>query len=195
MRKLIAVAVLGLGLLQLQGCIPLVATGAGAGALMANDRRTSGAYIEDQEIELRIANRAGDAFPGDYVHLNVTSYNRTVLLTGEVPDEATKLKIRGVAQGVGNIKNVINELVVAPPALLSARSNDAFVTTKVKTRFIDAKRFPLTAVKVVTENKVVYLMGLVTDKEGADAAEIASTTAGVAKVVKLFEYVVLVPKQ
>ncbi|WP_189941739.1 BON domain-containing protein [Sulfuriferula thiophila] len=194
MRKLVMVAVLGLALLQLQGCVPLVATGAGAGVLMANDRRSSGAYVEDQEIELRTSNRVGDAFPSDYVHVNVTSYNRAVLLTGEVPDEATKQKIYDIAKAVGNVKNVTNELVIAPPALLSARTNDAYVTTKVKTRFIDAKRFPVTAVKVVTENKVVYLMGLVTDQEGTDAAQIASTTAGVAKVVKMFEYVVLVPK-
>lgn len=194
MRRTILVAALGVALLQLQGCVPLVATGAGAGVLMANDRRSSGTYIDDQEIELRTGSRIGDAYPGDNVHVNVTSYNRSVLLTGEVPDAATKQKITDIAKGVGNVKNVINEVGIAPPALLSARTNDAYITTKVKTRFIDAKRFPITAVKVVTENGVVYLLGLVTDQEGADAAEIASTTAGVTKVVKMFEYVVLVPK-
>lgn len=193
MRKTVVIAALGMALLQLQGCVPLVATGAGAGALMANDRRTSGAYIEDQEIELRTASRIGDAFPSDYVHVNVTSYNRAVLLTGEVPDDATKQKISDIAKNVGNVKNVTNELVIAPPALLSARTNDTYITTKVKTRFVDAKRFPITAVKVVTENGVVYLLGLVTHQEGDDAAQIASTTAGVAKVVKMFEYVELVP--
>lgn len=193
MRKTVVIAALGMALLQLQGCVPLVATGAGAGALMANDRRTSGAYIEDQEIELRTASRIGDAFPSDYVHVNVTSYNRAVLLTGEVPDDATKQKISDIAKNVGNVKNVTNELVIAPPALLSARTNDTYITTKVKTRFVDAKRFPITAVKVVTENGIVYLLGLVTHQEGDDAAEIASTTAGVAKVVKMFEYVELVP--
>lgn len=193
MRKTVVIAALGMALLQLQGCVPLVATGAGAGALMANDRRTSGAYIEDQEIELRTANRIGDAFPSDYVHVNVTSYNRAVLLTGEVPDDVTKQKISDIAKTVGNVKDVTNELAVAPPALLSARTNDTYITTKVKTRFIDAKRFPITAVKVVTENGVVYLLGLVTQQEGNDAAEIASTTAGVKKVVKMFEYVELVP--
>ncbi|ARU32792.1 transporter [Sulfuriferula sp. AH1] len=193
MRKTVVIAALGMALLQLQGCVPLVATGAGAGALMANDRRTSGAYIEDQEIELRTANRIGGAFPSDYVHVNVTSYNRAVLLTGEVPDDVTKQKITDIAKTVGNVKGVTNELMVAPPALLSARTNDAYITTKVKTRFIDAKRFPITAVKVVTENGVVYLLGLVTRQEGNDAAEIASTTAGVKKVVKMFEYVELVP--
>lgn len=194
MRRTILVAVLGLAILQLQGCLPLVATGAGAGMLMANDRRSSGSYIEDQEIELRIVNRVGDAYPGDNVHINVTSYNRSVLITGEAPDAATKQKITEIAKGVGNVKNVVNDVGIAPPALLSARTNDSYITTKVKTRFIDAKRFPITAVKVVTENGVVYLLGLVTNQEGADAAEIASTTAGVTKVVKMFEYVVLVPK-
>jgi osmotically-inducible protein OsmY len=193
MRKTLVLAALGMALLQLQGCVPLVATGAGAGVLMANDRRTSGAYIEDQEIELRAANRVGDAFPADNVHVNVTSYNRTVLLTGEVPDETTKQKIYDIATGVGNVKSVFNEIAIAAPTLLSVRTDDTYVTTKVKTRFIDAKRFPLTAVKVITENGVVYLMGLVTEQEATDAAEIASTTSGVVKVVKLFEYVVLVP--
>ena len=194
MRRTVLVAALGLALLQLQGCVPLIATGAGAGVLMATDRRTSGTYIEDQEIELRTANRIREAFPADNVHTNVNSFNRVVLLTGEVPDEVTKQKIYDIAKGVGNVRNVVNELVVGPTALLSARTNDAYITTKVKTRFVDAKRFPINAVKVTTENGVVYLMGLVTDQEGKDAAQIASTTVGVNKVVKMFEYVTLVPR-
>ncbi len=193
MRKTILAAALGLSLLQLQGCVPLVATGAGAGVLMATDRRSSGIYIEDQEIELRAANRTRDAFPADNVHTNFTSYNRAVLITGEVPDEASKQKIDTIVMGVSSVKTTYNELRIAPASLLSSRSNDAYITTKVKTRFFDAKRFPATAVKIVTENGVVYLMGLVTQQEGADAAQIASTTSGVTKVVKLFDYIAKAP--
>jgi osmotically-inducible protein OsmY len=193
MRKTLVAAVLGMALLQLQGCVPLVATGAGAGVLMATDRRTSGTYIEDQEIELRTANRIREAFPADNVHTDVASFNRTVLLVGEVPDEATKQKIYAIATGVTNVHSVFNEIAIGAPTDLSARTNDAYITTKVKSRFVDAKRFPITVVKVTTENGVVYLMGMVTEQEAADAAEIASTTSGVEKVVKLFEYVVLVP--
>ncbi|MEQ1669023.1 MAG: BON domain-containing protein [Sulfuriferula sp.] len=193
MRKTILAAALGLSLLQLQGCVPLVATGAGAGVLMATDRRSSGVYIEDQEVELRAANRTRDAFPADNVHVNFTSYNRAVLITGEVPDETSKQKIDTIVMGVSSVKTTYNELRIAPASLLSSRSNDAYITTKVKTRFFDAKRFPATAVKIVTENGVVYLMGLVTQQEGADAAQIASTTSGVTKVVKLFDYIAKAP--
>jgi osmotically-inducible protein OsmY len=193
MRKAILVSALGLSLLQLQGCVPLVATGAGAGVLMATDRRSSGFYIEDQEIELRSANRTREAYPADNVHVNFTSYNQLVLITGEVPDEATKQKINTIVMGVGNVKSTYNELRISTPTLLSARSNDAYITSKVKTRFFDAKRFPATAVKIVTENGVVYLMGMVTQQEGADAAQIASTTSGVVKVVKLFDYIAKAP--
>lgn len=193
MRKAILVSVLGLSLLQLQGCVPLVATGAGAGVMMATDRRSSGIYIEDQEIELRAANRIRDAFPGYNVHVNFTSYNQLVLITGEVPDEDTKQKINTIVMGVGNVKSTYNELRVSTVTLLSARSNDAYITSKVKARFFDAQRFPATAVKIVTEDGVVYLMGMVTQQEGADAAQIASTTSGVAKVVKLFEYIAKAP--
>jgi osmotically-inducible protein OsmY len=170
-----------------------VATGAGAGVMMATDRRSSGIYIEDQEIELRAANRAREAFPADNVHVNFTSYNQTVLITGEVPDETTKQKINSIVMGISNVKTTSNELRIAAASLLSSRSNDAYITTKVKTRFFDAKRFSATAVKIVTENGVVYLMGLVTQQEGIDAAQIASTTSGVTKVVKLFDYIAKAP--
>lgn len=193
MRKILVATALGLSLLQLQGCLPLVATGAGAGVMMATDRRSSGIFIQDQEIQLRAANRISDAFPADNVHVNVTSYNQIVLITGEVPDETTKQKINTIVMGVGNVKTTYNELRIAPVGFLSARSNDAYITTKVKTNFFDAKRFPATAVKIVTENSVVYLMGLVTQQEGADAAQIASTTTGVTKVIKLFDYIAKAP--
>ncbi len=188
MRTTLIVAALGLALLQLQGCVPLVATGVGAGALMAADRRSSAAYIEDQEIELRAGSRIGEAYPKD-THVNVTSFNHDVLLTGEVPTAEVQQKITDIVQGVGNVRKVYNQTVVGPVSLLSSRSNDAYITTKVKARFLDAKRFQVNYVKVVTEDGVVYLMGLVTQQEADDAAQLASTTSGVKKVVKLFQIV------
>lgn len=188
MRTTLTVAALGLALLQLQGCVPLVATGIGAGALMAADRRSSAAYIEDQEIELRAGSRIGEAYPKD-THVNVTSFNHDVLLTGEVPTAEAQQKITDIAQGVGNVRKVYNQTVVAPVSLFSSRSNDAYITTKVKARFLDAKRFQVNYVKVVTEDGVVYLMGLVTAQEAEDAAQLASTTSGVKKVVKMFQIV------
>jgi len=188
MRTTLTIAALALALSQLQGCVPLVATGIGAGALMAADRRSSSTYIEDQEIELRAGSRIGDAYPKN-THVNVTSFNHDVLLTGEAPTPEIKQKIADIAQGVGNVRKVYNEIAVGPVSLLSSRSNDAFITTKVKARFLDAKRFQVNYVKVVTENGVVYLMGLVTSQEADDATQLASTTSGVRKVVKLFQLV------
>lgn len=188
MRTTLTIAALGLALMQLQGCVPLVATGIGAGALIAADRRSSGTYIEDQEIALRTSNRIDAAYP-DNTHVNVTSFNRNVLITGEVPTAEARQKIADIAKGVGNVRTVYNETVVGPVSPLSSRSNDTYITTKVKTRFLDAKRFQANYVKVVTENGVVYLMGLVQPQEAEDAAQIASTTSGVSKVVKIFEIV------
>ena len=188
MRTTLIVAALGLALLQLQGCVPLVATGVGAGALMAADRRSSSTYIEDQEIELRAGSRIGEAYPKD-THVNVTSFNHDVLITGEVPTAEAQQKVADIVQGVGNVRKIYNETVVGPVSLLSSRSNDAYITTKVKANYLDAKRFQVNYVKVVTENGVVYLMGLVTAQEADDAAQLASTTSGVRKVVKLFQLV------
>ena len=186
MRKLIF-TLLALSTLALQGCFPIVATGVGTGLLMAEDRRTSGTFIEDQGIELKAANRIDEKLK-DQVHVNVTSYNRNVLLTGEAPTDAIKQEIAAIAQGVPNVQRITNEIAIASTASLSSRSNDAYITSKVKARFIDASKFQVNHVKVVTENGVVYLLGFVKHKEADDAAEIAATTGGVQKVVKIFEY-------
>lgn len=188
MRKTLTITALGLALLQLQGCVPAVAVGAGAGVMMAADRRSAGMYLEDQEIELRAANRIREAYPGK-ANVSVTSFNRNILLTGQVPDAAAKQKVAEIARGVNNVRTVYDETVVGPVSSLTSRSNDAYITTKVKTRFLDAKRFQANHVKVVTENGVVYLMGLVLPQEAEDAAQIASTTSGVSKVVRIFEYI------
>lgn len=186
MRITWTAAALGLALLQLQGCVPLVATGIGAGALIAADRRSSGTYLEDQEIALRAGSRIGEAYPKD-THVNITSFNRNVLITGEVPTAEARQKVADIVQGVGNVRTVYNETIVGPVSLLSSRSNDTYITAKVKARFLDAKRFQANYVKVVTENGVVYLMGRVQPQEAEDAVEIAKTTSGVTKVVKIFE--------
>jgi osmotically-inducible protein OsmY len=186
-RALLALVAFGT-LPALQGCFPVVATGVGAGAAMIADRRTSGAYVEDEGIEWRAASRIRERF-GDAVHVNVTSYNRNVLLTGEAPNEAVRSELELIAKGVPNVRAVINEVIVAGIAPLSARANDAVTTSKVKARFVDAQSFGAHHVKVVTEANTVFLMGLVTRREADLATEVARTTAGVAKVVRVFEYI------
>jgi osmotically-inducible protein OsmY len=173
--------------INLQGCFPVVATGAGTAVLMAEDRRTSGIYIEDQGIELKASNRLDEKFK-DTVHINVTSYNRAVLMTGEVPSDATKREAETTVRGVPNVGNVFNELAIGGNSSYTSRSNDSYLTSKVKVRFVDLGKFQANHVKVVTENNVVYLLGIVTRKEAENAVEIARTTGGVQKVVKLFEY-------
>jgi osmotically-inducible protein OsmY len=173
---------------SLSGCFPIVAGGVGVGAMMADDRRTSGIYIEDERIEIRVQADIGKL--GDKVHVNATSFNRVVLLAGEVPDEATKAKAEKLAAGIDNVKRVQNELAVAPPSTLGERSNDVYITTRVKARFLSEskKRFSPNHVKVTTEMAIVYLMGLVSKDEAAAAAEIAAGTPGVKRVVKVLEY-------
>lgn len=186
MRKF-SVLMVALSALSLQGCFPVVATGVGTGVLMAEDRRTSGIYVEDQSLQLKAENRIGERFK-DQVHINVSSYNRVVLITGEAPTEEIKNEIGTIAKSMANVRNVINEVTLAGPASYASRSNDSYITSKVKARFIDAGKFQANHVKVVTENSAVYLLGLVKHQEADDAVEIASTTGGVAKVVKVFEY-------
>jgi len=171
----------------LQGCFPVVAAGAGTAVLSSIDRRTSGTQLEDEGIELRSNNRISERY-GDKVHVNVTSYNRAVLLSGEAPDAAAKAEIEKLVRGVPNVRAVTNDLAVAGVSSLGARSNDAILTSKVKARFVDAGKFNPVHVKVVSESSVVYLLGIVTEREAADATEIARTTGGAKKVVRLFEF-------
>ncbi len=180
---LILVAVLG----SLQGCFPVIAAGVGTGALMAADRRTTGTYIEDEGIEDKATNLIGLKYK-DTVHVNVTSFNRHVLVTGEAPNEETKADIAKIIASVANVKAVSNELSVSGKTGLTSRSSDSIITGDVKMRFINNKIFQPDHVKVITENGVVFLMGLVYHKEADAATEIASTTSGVQRVVKVFEY-------
>ena len=172
---------------SLQGCFPVAAVGVGAGVMMAQDRRTSGAYVEDQAIETKAFDRIGKQFKKD-VHVNVTSFNRNVLVSGEVPSEDVKTEIGRLVAGVENVRNVSNELVVSGPSSLTSRSSDSLITSDVKLRFMGDKRFNAEHVKVVTENGTVFLMGIVKRAEADAAAEVASTTGGVQRVVRLFEY-------
>lgn len=186
-RLTLVIALLAL-IPQLQGCIPVVAAGAGAAVLVAEDRRTTGIYLEDQNIELKISGQLRDKYGKDErVHINVTSYNRYLLLSGEVPDEEIKKDAGVMALGVENVRNVQNELVVGPPTSLSQRATDGYTTSKVKAQFVSEGKFQANYVKVVTDDNTVFLMGLVTHKEADDATEIARTTGGVTKVVRVFE--------
>jgi osmotically-inducible protein OsmY len=165
----------------------MAAVGVGAGIVSAIDRRTTGAQIDDEGIELRAVNRINERF-GDRAHINVTSYNRIVMLTGETPDAGAKEALEKIVSGMQGVRGVTNEIQVAGISAYSARASDSTITGKVKARFLDANKFNPIHVKVVTEAGVVYLMGIVTEKEGADATEVARTTGGVRKVVKVFEY-------
>jgi osmotically-inducible protein OsmY len=164
----------------------MVAVGAGHAVLMATDPRSTGAQIDDDTIEIKIA--ANEIVMKDDRHVTATSYNGLVLLTGEVPTQAVSDQVERVAKGIDRVRSVQNELVVGPTSELSARADDGFITSKVKGRLFDEGGFAPNAVKVVTERKVVYLMGIVTRAQGAKAGEIAATTSGVARVVKVFEY-------
>jgi osmotically-inducible protein OsmY len=186
MRKLLRLAALAAAASMLQGCFPLAVTGMGTAALMATDRRTTGMYIEDETIEWKALARMRGDYPG--IHVNATSFNRRVLITGEAPNEETKAKIEGSIRRLENVREVTNELVVAGASSLASRGNDALVTSNVKARMVNNGRFSPNHVKVVTEQGVVFLMGLVTPAEGDAAVEIARTTSGVARVVKVFEY-------
>ena len=187
MKKLRSFLLLLPVLASLQGCVEMAAVGAGAAALGYEDRRTTGTMVEDEGIELRATNRVSERF-GDRVHVNITSFNRSVLITGEVPNANTRSEIEKIVQGVPSVRSITNELQVAGGTSLSSRATDSTITGKVKARFVDSGKFSALHVKVVTEAAVVYLLGIVTEGEANEAVEIARTTGGVRKVVKVFEY-------
>lgn len=172
----------------LSACAPLIVGGAMVGgSMMIIDRRTSGAQVEDQAIELKGASVVRDL--ATLGHVNVTSYNRMVLLTGEVPTEDDRLRVENAVRRVENVRSVTNELAVAGNSSLSSRSNDLVLTSKVKATFVDAKDLQAPSVKVITERATVYLMGRVTEREAARAADLARSVSGVQKVVRVFEVI------
>lgn len=188
LNKRIYVTLAVVALSQLHGCytVPPGSAASGAGAL---DRRTAGAVIGDEEIEGRAKSRMRDTFPIKIAdNISPTSYNRQLLLTGQVPDAATLARAGEVVKGIPDMRTVYNELTVGHAASLASGASDATVTSQVKARMIRDERVPGTKIKVVTESGVVYLMGLLTRDEAKLATETARTTSGVAKVVVLFEY-------
>jgi osmotically-inducible protein OsmY len=179
---------LGVPLLPLGGCAPaVVAVGAAHVAIIAGDPRTTGTQLDDQTIEFKIVTEAGNRYAND-VHLNATSYDGIVLLTGEAPSTVVQDEITKLATSTDKVRIVHNEMVIGPVTDLGARTNDTYITSKVKTRLLEDDQFKAIYVKVVTERSVVYLMGIVPRALGDAAAQTAATTEGVAKVVKVFEY-------
>jgi osmotically-inducible protein OsmY len=187
-KAVLTAALLGSLLVSLQGCVAVVAGGMVAGAMASTDRRTLGTQTEDKGIEVKAATRLPQVV-GDAGHVNVNSYNRKVLLTGEVRDDAMKRAVENEVRGIANVDNVINELIVAGPSSYTSRSSDALITSKVKLSLADKKTVSANSFQVVTERGNVYLMGLVTQREGNIAAQVAQGVSGVMRVTKMFEYI------
>ena len=177
----------------LQGCIEAMVVGGATGAFVAADRRQPEVVAGDERVGLTALARIGNRF-GDNTHVNVTSYNYNVLLTGEVPDAKAKSEIERIVLQIPQAKGAVNELQVAGPATLTSRGNDTYLTGRVKGAFVTENKFQANHVKVVTESGVVYLLGLVTHKEADDATAIARSISGVKKVVRIFEYLTQAPK-
>lgn len=174
--------------LSLNACAPLMVAGFAGSALVASDRRTSGTQLEDETIELRSASRVRDAL-GEKAHVNITSFNRQVLLTGEVASERDRQTVLGLVEKVENVRSVVNELSVMPISTLSERSNDLLITAKVKGSLVDSRDLFANAFKVVTERGTVYLMGRVTQREASSATNVIRNVNGVSKVVRLFDII------
>ena len=176
-------------LVLLQGCVAVAAGGAVAGASAAVDRRTTGTLVEDEAIEFK----AGRALHADtdlnaQAHWNVTSYNTIVLLTGETPTEELRQRAERIVREIDKVTTVDNEIIIAAPSSMITRSSDTVITSKVKTKLLADEKIHGVNIKVVTENGVVYLMGLVSRAEAELATEVARQTGGVQKVVKIFQY-------
>lgn len=185
--RVIILALLALSSGSLQGCFPVVAAGVGTGVLMAQDRRTNDVFIDDQKIETRALENIDKQIKG-VMHVNVTSFNHGVLISGEVPDQSTKDEIGKIISGIAGVRNVNNELAVSPTSSLASRSNDSLITSRVKLRFLQDRHFNAEHIKVVTENSTVFLMGIVNHAEADAATEVARTTQGVKQVIRMFDY-------
>ena len=173
------------------GCAPVLVGGAATTASVAHDRRTTGSVIEDQAIEMRISSAlSDDAAIDDQTHINVTSYDAIVLLSGEAPDDALRERAGQIARDDEKARRVHNEIRIAAPSAMMTRMSDGWTTTKVKSSLFGVKLdgFDPTRVKVVTENGTVFLMGLLTEQEGSAVTEQARQVSGVQRIVKLFEY-------
>ena len=188
-KSLIAALLLGATVLPaLQGCFPLVAAGVATGVVAAVDRRSVGTQTEDESIEWKASARVGEKL-GDKAHVNFTSYNRKVLISGEATSEEVKAEAERIVTALPNVQEVYNELAIGSPSSFSNRSNDSFITSKVKSRSVDNGKFNPFHLKVVTEAGITYLMGMFTQPEADAAINVARTTAGVKKVVNLIEII------
>lgn len=172
----------------LGGCVAVAGGAMIGGTMMAVDRRTTGAQVDDQTIDLRTSSAINAAI-GDRGHVNASSYNRVVLLTGEVPTDDDRAKVEAAVAKVENVRAVVNELAVMPNSSLGGQANDTIITGKVKAAFLDAKELQVASIKVITERGVVFLMGRVTQTESDIAAQRARSVGGVQKVVKVFEII------
>src|ERR1035437_1612516 len=188
-QKFFALLALGACLgASISACAPIIMGGAVMGSLMATDRRTAGTQVDDESIELRGASLIRDNL-GERGHINVTSYNRQVLLTGEVPNDQDKQLVERVVTKVDNVRSIVNEIAILGNTTLAQRSNDAYITGKVKAGMLDAKELFANAFKVVTERSTTYLMGRVTQREANLASDVARSTNGVQKVVRVLEII------
>lgn len=185
-RTSLALVLIGSTLGTLTACLPLVMGGAVVTGLVATDRRTTGTVVEDEGIELRSSSRIRESL-GDRGHVNVTSYNRQVLLTGEVESAQDKQLVEQVVTGVDNVRHIVNELAVLGNSTITQRSSDTLVTGRVKAALLDAKDLFSNAFKITTERGTVYMMGRVTAREAARATELISATPGVQRVVRILE--------
>lgn len=191
-RRIVISGLLLSGVLTLQGCIEAVILGgAASGVLVISDRRQPDVMASDERIEIQIGHRLSDQFKT--AHINTISYNKMVLLTGEVPNAAAKAEAEKIAQSISEVRSVVNELQIGPASSFGNRGNDSFISGKVKAAFISHAKFQPNHVKVITEGGVVYLLGLVTRGEAETATEIARTVGGVQKVVRVFEYIAAPP--
>jgi osmotically-inducible protein OsmY len=185
-RAFLGLALAATILPALQGCFGLALVGATTGALAVSDRRSIGVQTDDEAIELKATGRLSQAIK-DKSHINFTSYNRRVLITGEVPNEATKAKVADEVRRIENVQGIWNELTIAGSSTAVARTNDTYVTSKVKARFVDADQFSAHHVKVVTEAGTVFLLGIVNQREADAAIQIARTTSGVRRVINVMQ--------
>jgi osmotically-inducible protein OsmY len=190
-RSVLALALAAVLGTSLSACFPLIAGGVAGSAMVVSDRRTSGVYLDDQSVAVKAANQITQALPES--HVNITSFNRTVLMTGELLTDSDRLKAETLVRALPGVNRVRNYTVIATPTTLGQRNNDTWITTKVRSRLLAGNGYPSSAIKLVTERGVVYMMGLVTQSEGDAAAAVVSQTSGVQKVVTLIEYITILP--
>ena len=184
----LAAAAFILALPMLQGCVPVIVGGAAAGVMSAHDRRSTGTQADDETTEWKAGQHVPDQYK-TFSHINFTSYNRRVLITGEVPNEEAKAAIEAETRKLDGVREVYNELGVGPASSLGSRSTDSYIDSKVKARLVDSNQISANHIKVVTERAIVHLMGIVNAREAKVAVDVARTTSGVKKVVNVLEVV------